>query len=121
MPTELYDKIIKHGETSCAGSDLTHKLWDHTPWVIDVFFGGHNSESERSILDYCFCNFGPEAWPIHGKPGNWYRGGATVDGSGWIGFHTAAMMEQFTKDNAGPSNAKNQGPHEASPEKQGRD
>jgi len=96
--TPLYRNIIEHGQTSFAADVLTRKVWSNTPWVAHVYFGRGNEERidiEHKILAYCTEHFGQEAWPIHDKPGNWYRGGATVDGWGWIGFHTEETMLQF--------------------------
>jgi len=96
--TPLYHRIIEHSKASFAGEVLTRKMWDNTPWVADVYFGRYGTERvlmDHKIRIWCTEHFGKEAWPIHDKPGNWCRGGATGDGWGWIGFHTEEMMLQF--------------------------
>ena len=95
--TNLYNGIMKHAEPDHL--DLSHKVWDPTPWVIDVFIGERdeigNGVDEQAIRSFCEENFGVQSWPIHDRPADWYRGGATVDGWTWLGFKTKVMMEKF--------------------------
>ncbi|WP_375191855.1 hypothetical protein [Marinobacter sp.] len=88
--SDLYQRQIAE-----CGDELMHKVWDGTPWMIDAYTGSHEDERHFEIMEWCHDNFGPEAWPIHGKPGQWHSGGATVMGWTWIGFATKEMMEQF--------------------------
>jgi len=74
---------------------LMHKAWDETPWMIDVYTEGPGSDRYREILQWCEEKFGPEAWPIHDKPGDWHVGGVTIHGWTWIGFKTKEMMEHI--------------------------
>ena len=95
--------------------NLQKKVWNPTPWVIDVFVGisdssGGEHKDEARIREYCVEHFGVQSWPIHDKPANWYRAGFTVDGWTWIGFKTKGMMEQFIS--SWPDNIKKEGTHE---------
>src|SRR5690606_32151703 len=73
---------------------LTHKAWDGTPWMVEAYTGSpSNHERYRDIMEWCWSEFGPEASPIHGKPGNWHSGGMTVSGWTWMGFATQEMMQ----------------------------
>jgi len=95
--TPLYKRIVAHAVDS-GDIDLTNKVWDNTPWVINVNTGSPSDyENDRlhGMIEWCTLNLGPEAWPIHDKPGNWYRSGATVMGETFIGFHTECMMNDF--------------------------
>lgn len=83
----FYDK---HGH-----DELSHKVWDPTPWMLNVRTDGINSDRERDIISWCREKFGEQSWPIHGRPAAWYQGGATVFGDCWFGFATEEMMKQF--------------------------
>ena len=50
---------------------------------------------EIRISQWCRERFGPEAWPIHGHPGQWHRGSAIIHGWTWMGFATEAMLREF--------------------------
>jgi len=112
----LYESIIEHATKDGDEERLTlsHKVWDHTPFVLDVYVGERNEYGEgideSEIREYCRENFGKESWPIHNKPGDWYRGGATVDGWTWLGFKTKEMMEKFISD--WPKNTKVEKEHQ---------
>ncbi|WP_278366920.1 hypothetical protein [Marinobacter salarius] len=90
--SELYQRQIAE-----CDDKLMHKVWDGTPWMIDAYTGGmaRGDERYREIMEWCRDQFGPEAWPIHGKPGDWHCGGATVMGWTWLGFATKEMMDKF--------------------------
>ena len=88
--SDLYNRVIIKFDNS-----LMHKVWDNTPWMINVFTDDSDSERRNEICHWCNDNFGKEAWPIHGFDGNWHQGGATIDGWTWIGFATKNMMEKF--------------------------
>ena len=77
------------------GGALQHKVWDNTPWMTDAFTGRCGQERDLEMRTWCEERFGDEAWPIHGKAGNWNRGGATIYGWTWFGFATEAMMHEF--------------------------
>ena len=89
--TEIYKKIDD------SGTELMKKVWNGTPWIIDVFTDCVNSNRHRKIVEWCRTNFGNEASPIHGKEGNWQRGGVVIYGYTWLGFSTKEMMEKFIK------------------------
>lgn len=78
--------------------DLMRRVWEQTPWMVNAYTDSiANHGRYREIMDWCREKFGPEAWPIHGKPGVWYSGGATVMGWTWMGFATKEMMDQFVE------------------------
>lgn len=115
--TALFDGIILHAELkkSKEALELAKKVWNPTPWVIDVFMGesensGGEHKDEARIRAYCVEHFGVQSWPIHDKPANWYRAGFTVYGWTWIGFKTEAMMKKFISD--WPDNIKKEATHE---------
>jgi hypothetical protein len=87
--TPLYRRILDSDPNVLA---LRHKVWDPTPWVIDV-----RSDDEKRFehREWLFNNVGKESWPIHEKPGDWYFSGATVQGQTWLGFSTEEMMQRF--------------------------
>lgn len=87
---------LYHRQITERGNDLMHQVWDGTPWMTDAYTGSIENDGRYGrMMRWCRDHFGPEAWPIHGKPGNWYSGGATVLGWTWMGFRTREMMEQF--------------------------
>lgn len=89
----LYQRQIANSEDA-----LMHQVWDGTPWMIEAYTGSiANYGRYREIMEWCHYHFGPEAWPIHGLPGHWHSGGATVMGWTWMGFATEAMMQQFVE------------------------
>ena len=89
--SDIYQRLI-----APVDDNLMHKVWDGTPWIVDAFTGPiDNYGRYREIMDWCRGEFGDEAWPIHGKPGNWHCGGATVNGWTWIGFANEEMMQKF--------------------------
>ncbi len=97
--TPLYHRIMAHSVDNAEQLALSHKVWDPTPWVIDVFTGGaHRPEGMdriEAMRDFCIEHFGPESWPIHDRPARWMFGSATVDGWTWMGFATEEMTNQF--------------------------
>lgn len=106
-PTTTASEAVAHHRTCSAlferlmaseqGDELMHKVWDNTPWMMDAFTGAVNSTRWHLMNEWCRENYGPEAWPIHGKPGQWHRGGATIHGWTWFGFATEAMMTYFAE------------------------
>lgn len=95
--TALYHRGVEwaHANLDARGIDLHHKVNDPTPWIIDVNLGDSNSLEYRELYDWCDEQFGPQSWPIHGRPGNWYIAGATVFGRTHVGFATEEMMQRF--------------------------
>ena len=90
MGSRLYRRQIVD-----SGDALMQRVWADTPFMTDAYTGGINTERWRDVMSWCRDTFGDEAWPIHGKPGLWYSGGATVNGWTWMGFNTEEMMRQF--------------------------
>lgn len=97
MATELYRDTIAWADRNLdeGGVALQHTVWDGTPWMVDAFTGSIESDRDYEIRKWCNEEFGPEARPIHGIPGAWHRGVATVNGWTWIGFAEREMMERF--------------------------
>lgn len=97
---QIYDKIMRHAQEH-DHEELAHQVWDNTPYIIDVNTGSFSTDEEHNrwhaMATWLRTNFGEEAWPIHGKQGNWCRGGAIVDGWRFIGFHTVEQAELFAK------------------------
>jgi len=91
-----------------GGPVLTHKVWDPTPWVVDVYEGDLGKDNYRSdmqkIIAWCLDNIGEESSPIHGHPGKWHRAGFSINGWTWIGFDSKEHMTMFLE--AWPDNSK---------------
>lgn len=89
--SELYQRQVAN-----CGNELMHQVWDGTPWMVDAYTGTiENDGRYERMMRWCLDQFGFEAWPIHGKPGDWHSGGATVLGWTWMGFRTREMMDRF--------------------------
>ena len=91
--SELYQRVIAPKD-----DELMHRVWDGTSYMVDAYTGSiSNFGRYREIKDWCREQFGDEAWPIHGQPGNWHSGSATIDGRTWMGFATEDMMRRFVE------------------------
>jgi hypothetical protein len=76
--------------------ELMHKVWNPTPWMLDVFDGGPGPDGrEREIRNWLNRHFGRESSPIHGHEGLWHQGNVTMHGRTWYGFATEEMMTRF--------------------------
>lgn len=95
MSTDLYERTITFDYGDSDRRDLMEKVWSVTPWMFDCFTGNINSERERAMREWCRTNIGEEAWPIHGRPGDWQLGGAVIYGWTWIGFAKESQMKAF--------------------------
>jgi hypothetical protein len=95
--TDLYRRMLAFNYDDQERSDLMRKVWSPTPWMVNVFDGGWSRGRDRcfNIGEWCAEHFGPQGWPIHGKPGRWYRGNATVHGWTWYGFASESDMNAF--------------------------
>jgi hypothetical protein len=98
--TELYTNALNYykGKMSQEDADLHIKVWQPTPYMIDVFTGETREEyliMSKKIHDWCLDNLGKSHYSICNKIGVWQRGGATVDGWTWYGFKTEEMMNKF--------------------------
>lgn len=109
MATELYQRVIAFDHGDASRNDVVRKVWDGTPWMIDVFTGKCGDELDRDMREWCMKNLGPEASPIHGQDGEWQRGYATINGWTWFGFKTEDQMmrfiERFPSTNKGDGGA----------------
>lgn len=79
------------------GDALQMQVWQGTPWMTNAFTGSSDDPRERQMLEWCWDQYGAEAWPFsdNPRPGRWKRGGATVFGWTWFGFSTEAEMAEF--------------------------
>lgn len=92
----LYQRTMSFADEDSDRGLLMHKVWDGTPWMVDTYTGSiSNAGRYMDIMDWCREKFGDEAWPIHGKVGNWHCGGVTVHGWTWLGFATQEMLASF--------------------------
>lgn len=97
MATALFDRKIAWSQENLTeeGHRLTLKCWAERPWLVNVYSGGISDARERLIIEWLTEEFGPQAWPLHGKPGDWYQAGVTIQGWCDFGFATEQMMTQF--------------------------
>lgn len=81
---------------NCKDDDrsvLQRKVWELTPWMIDVFTGEYRRHEK--IRRWCYDTFGMMSSPIHEIAGTWREGGATVHGHTWYGFASEEQMQEF--------------------------
>lgn len=95
MATDLYHRVLTFDHGDEERNELVKRVWSGTPWMVDAYTDSINSERDRAIVEWCREQFGPEAWPIHGHPGSWHRGSATIHGWTWIGFDSEDNLRQF--------------------------
>lgn len=95
MGTELFQQTMDFNHGDAGMSALMRKVWGGTPWMVDAFTDGTGGARDRDMREWCIAKFGPEAWPLHDRPGQWQRGGVTINGWTWFGFATKAQMDQF--------------------------
>lgn len=95
MGTDLYHRIITFEYRDADRKELMEKVWRGTPWVVNVKTDSIGSDQYRSIMQWCRDHIGAEAWPIHGRPGEWQSGSATVFGETFMGFATEARLSEF--------------------------
>ncbi len=93
--TDLYRSILAFNDDDPERKALMARVWRDTPWMVDAYTGSHDSDRRHHLLEWCHEQFGPEAAPIHGRPGSWHSGGATVYGWTWMGFATEDQMCKF--------------------------
>jgi len=94
--TALYRDIIEHDYGNSDTQALMRKVWSPTPWVITVKDFEPNSSEWFNFVEWACIEIGPESWPIHDRPGDWYRAGATINGRTNYGFSSEEAMEKFT-------------------------
>jgi hypothetical protein len=93
--TPLYDRTMSFTYEDEERGALMRKVWSGTPFMTNCNTGAGDDRRMDEIRMWCRERWGDEAWPIHGRPGRWYVGGATVFGWTWIGFESAAMLAEF--------------------------
>lgn len=97
--TPLYSRMFEVLEAD--KHELMHKVWDPTPWIINVeTLSPSTEEGIRRwdiMRDWLISNIGVESYTIHGYVGAWHRGGATVCGWTFFGFATEDMMHKFVE------------------------
>lgn len=89
--TELYLKRI---EPDRSHDSILFHIWQNTPWVVEVFTGPIGAGCYYELTDWCFHEFGHEAFLSH-RSGRWRSGSATIMGWTWFGFSTREEMNQF--------------------------
>ena len=97
MGTRIYDEMMAYYDEHLdeESKALQHKVWDPTPWVVNVNTGSLSEDRSFEMMDWCRNNLGDESWPIHGRPGVWRRGGATIHGWTYFGFVSEKSMSEF--------------------------
>ena len=93
--SELFQQMQTFDYGDDERRDLMIDVWSPTPWIVDAFSDRTNSDTDRAMVEWCREAFGGEAWPIHGRAGEWQRGSATIHGWTWFGFRTEDQMNQF--------------------------
>ena len=93
--TDLYLRTISRDYMDEERRALMQQVWSPTPWMVDAYTGTSMDYRHLEVMHWCSEKFGPESWPLHGEPGNWHRGGVTIDGWTWYGFKTEAMLQEF--------------------------
>ena len=92
--TPLYSRMMAAQYNDEKTAALMEQVWSGTPWMVDAKTGS-TQHGRCPVREWCHEHFGPEAWPIHGKPGDWHFGSATIHGWTWMGFKTEEMMIKF--------------------------
>ena len=103
--SELFRRAMAYYEQQGDRPDLMHRLWDDTPWMVSAFVGQVGGERDEEMRQWCHDHYGPQAWPIHGRPREWHSGGATSQGWTWFGFATETMMREFLEARPEPDDA----------------
>ena len=93
--TDLYRRAIKYDYQDEGRSGLVEKFWSQTPWMVDAYTGSSMDWRSLEMMHWCKEHFGEENWPLHDIPGDWKRGGVTMNGWTWYGFKTEAMLQEF--------------------------
>lgn len=93
--TELFESVVSYDYGDFGRSELMREVWSVTPWMVNFYIGRHSEARDIEVRAWCVEHFGPEALPIHGRPGNWQRGNATINGWTWMGFASEDMLVSF--------------------------
>jgi len=92
--TDLYHRILAFDGLDSHRATM-QEVWQGTPWMVDAYTGSHDTGRRIEMMAWCREQFGPEAWPLHGRPGTWHGGGVTIHGWTWMGFATEAQLRLF--------------------------
>ena len=95
--TDLYHRIVDFAYGDQERNDLMREVWSVTPWAVNVRPGNINGDEYRDIREWLYKNLGDQAWPIHGRDGDWQFGGATVFGE-TVGFKTKDQLDRFESE-----------------------
>lgn len=96
MPTALYDRMLAFNHEDEERAALMRMVWEGTPWMVDAYTGGYGENGRmRDMMRWCYDTFGDQASPIHGCPGTWQQGCATIYGWTWFGFASEVDMDRF--------------------------
>jgi len=93
--TQLFQNAMEYDYGDKNRAKLMHNVWKDTPYMVDAWTGSTAANRDYEMLEWCYYHFGDQHYPIHGKPGDWQRGGATINGWTWYGFRTAKQLKQF--------------------------
>lgn len=91
----LFHRTMAFEHDDAKKQVLMREVWSGTPWMVTADTGRCGEDRDFEIREWCRDQFGDEAWPIHGRPGSWQRGSATVFGQTWFGFAEEAQMQAF--------------------------
>lgn len=95
MSTRIYEGLMTHDYGDAHLANIMRAVWKDTPWMVNAFTGSSGGKRWEEIREWCVERFGPEAWPLHGRPGRWYSGGTILYGWRWMGFDTEEAMREF--------------------------
>lgn len=93
--SDLFERTINFDYDDPERSELMRKVWSVTPHMIECYTGNIGGDREALYRAWLYENIGPQAYPIHEKPGEWQFGSVTIFGWTWLGFSTAAQLRQF--------------------------
>ena len=91
----LYERTIAYDYGDPERNELMGKVWSVTPWMVNARTGSPSDDTFRDIPAWCHRRCGCEAWPIHGLPGSWQFGSATIFGWTFVGFEKENDMAAF--------------------------
>jgi hypothetical protein len=99
MSTDLHKRMLAFNDRQDdpERAELMRKVWEPTPWMVDVYTGNYDGGREREMLHWCFKTLGQQASPIHERIGLWQRGHATINGWSWFGFSLERDMKEFVE------------------------
>lgn len=93
--TDLFERTINFSYDDPERSALMRKVWSVTPHMINCYTGSINSDREREIRQWLYTNIGDQAYPIHGREGDWQLGSAVIYGWTFLGFSRKKLLDKF--------------------------